>query len=55
MKLIRHKSINLKRHKSIKIIVVNELVSDSVSIFRRLFRIERRDTIINLSKIYVSD
>jgi|688.fasta_scaffold673047_2 hypothetical protein len=55
----------MKRNKSIsnasfglRIIVINELVSDSVSMFRRLFRIgterKRRDTIVNLSKIYVS-
>jgi hypothetical protein len=59
----RNKSI--KRSKSIsnasfglRIIVINELVSDFVSMFRSLFRIgterKRRDTIVNLSKIHVS-
>jgi len=59
----RNKSI--KRSKSmrnatfgLRIIVINELVSDFVSMFRRLFRIgterKRRDTIVNLSKIHVS-
>jgi len=45
----------MKRNKSIRINVVNELISDSVSMFRRLFRIgtERRDTIVKLSKIHV--
>jgi hypothetical protein len=63
----RNKSI--KRSKSIsnasttgtfglRIVVINELISDFVSMFRTLFRIgterKRRDTIVNLSKIHIS-
>jgi len=49
--------MKIRRDTSIRIVVVNELITGSVSIFKSLFGIgieRKKDTIINLSKIYVS-